>query len=361
MLRVGNTIYLGGTFSDLQDPNSTATVGVTNLAGIDATTGLPTSFAPAVNGEVFGAGPIVPTDLVCTQWATSPPSDGATQKRIAVFDTTTGALMAWKPYAWPNNVVRAIAVTSDHVYIGGAFTTLGTTPAAHIAALSPVDGAAVAGLHGVCRRSGAGLCSHVEPPLHRGQLHQRQRHPQGKLTAINPTTGATIAGVYHPTYPVLDLAAGTRLYAAGGGGGGKALAVNLATGAKIWEKKTDGNVQAVDVLNDTPYFGGHFLKYDGTVVAQLVRADPATGALDTTWLPQVTAGFLGVFAIDGYGPNKLYVGGDFTRVGGRQTHQLRRSSPMARRRPTADVSVSRSPAAPASPTLGQNVTYTARP
>ena len=53
VLRVGNTIYLGGTFTGLQDPASSATTTVSNLAGIDATTGQPTSFAPAVNGEVF--------------------------------------------------------------------------------------------------------------------------------------------------------------------------------------------------------------------------------------------------------------------------------------------------------------------
>ena len=164
--------------------------------------------------------------------------------------------------------------------------------------------------------------------------------------------------MYHPNYPVLDLAVGTRLYAAGGGGGGKALAIDLATGAKIWEKKTDGNVQAVDVLNDTPYFGGHFLKYDGTVVSQLVRANPATGALDTSWLPQVTAGFLGVFAIDAYGSDKLYVGGDFTRVGPIKRTNFAEFTDGAAPA-SADLSVTLA-ASPANPAVGQNVVYTAK-
>ncbi len=164
--------------------------------------------------------------------------------------------------------------------------------------------------------------------------------------------------MYHPSYPVLDLAAGSTLYGAGGGGGGKALAVNPATGAKLWEIKTDGNVQAVDVLNGTPYFGGHFLKYGSTVVAQLVRANPTTGAVDATWLPQVTAGFLGVFAIDAFAPNKLYVGGDFTRV-----NDLKRTNfaqfTDAGQAATADLSVSLT-GAPTSVTTGQNVTFTAQ-
>ena len=53
--------------------------------------------------------------------------NGLTQRRIARFDTTTGQLTSWKPTGWPNNVVRAIAVSADRVYIGGAFTSLGST------------------------------------------------------------------------------------------------------------------------------------------------------------------------------------------------------------------------------------------
>ena len=357
VLRVGSTIYVAGTFSNLQDPNSAQTTPVTNLAGIDATTGLPTSFAPAVDGEVFGL-------------ATSPDKsrlyavgnfttvNGQTQKRIAVFDTDTGALDSWRPYAWPNNVVRGIAVSSDHVYIGGAFTAVGTTPTAHIASFRPSDGAASPGFTASANDLVRDFALVGGRLYLAGDFTTVNGTTQGKLTAVNPVTGGSIAGVYHPNYPVLDLAVGTRLYAAGGGGGGKALAVNLATGAKIWEKKTDGNVQAVDVLNDTPYFGGHFLKYDGTVVSQLVRANPATGALDTSWLPQVTAGFLGVFAIDAYGGNKLYVGGDFTRVGTIKRTNFAGftdgAAPVS-----ADVSMTLS-AAPANPAVGQNVVYTAK-
>ena len=356
VLRVGNTIYLAGTFSNLQDPNSAQTTPVTNLAGIDATTGLPTSFAPAVNSEVFGL-------------ATSPDRsqlyavgnfttvNGQTQKRIAVFDTGTGALDSWRPYAWPNNVVRGIAVSSDHVYIGGAFTAVGTTPAAHIASFRPGDGAASPGFSASANDLVRDFALVGGRLYVAGDFTAVNGTNQGKLTAVNPVSGASILGVYHPNYPVLDLAVGTRLYAAGGGGGGKALAVDLATGAKTWEKKTDGNVQAVDVLNDTPYFGGHFLKYDGTLVAQLVRANPATGALDTSWLPQVTAGFLGVFAIGAYGADKLYVGGDFTRVGTVKRTNFAEFSDGAAP-VSADISATLS-ASPANPAVGQKVVYTA--
>ena len=353
VLRVGNTIYLGGTFTGLQDPASSATTTVSNLAGIDATTGQPTSFAPAVNGEVFALAqsPDGSTLYAAGNFTTV---GGKTHKRIAAFNTSTGALLAWKPYAWPNNVVRALAVTSDHLYIGGAFTT----PTTRIAALNPATGAAIPGFTASADNLVRDFALTGNRLYVAGNFNTVNGTSQGKLTALNPTTGASIAGVYHPSYPVLDLAAGGSLFAAGGGGGGKALAVNLATGAKIWEIKTDGNVQAVDVLNGTPYFGGHFLKYGSTVVSQLVRANPGTGALDTTWLPQVTSGFLGVFGIDAFGTNKIYVGGDFTRVNDLPRFNFAQFTDSGAVT-SADLSVGLT-GSPSSVSTGQSVTYTAQ-
>src|SRR4029078_2693634 len=137
-------------------------------------------------------------------------------------------------------------------------------------------------------------------------------------------------------------------------GGGKALAVNLATGAKLWEQTTDGNVQATAVLNDVPYFGGHFFKYGKTAVNQLVRANASNGALDTTWLPAVTAGFLGVFGLDGEGDNKLYVGGDFTRVQDQKRLNFASFTDGAAAA-SADLSIALS-GAPASVAVGPDVT-----
>ena len=52
--------------------------------------------------------------------------NGKTQKKIAVFNTATGALIAWKPTGgWPNNVIRAIAVGPSTIYIGGEPGSLG--------------------------------------------------------------------------------------------------------------------------------------------------------------------------------------------------------------------------------------------
>jgi uncharacterized repeat protein (TIGR01451 family) len=356
ILRVGNTIYLGGDFTALQDTVTDVTVARAFIGGIDAITGEPTSFAPMLDGSVFAlaASPDGSQLYVGGNFTTV---NGATQRRVVQFDSATGQKTSWKPTGWPNNVVRAITVSTDRVYIGGAFTSLGTATVTRIAALSPTTGAQVAGFNA----SADGLVRDLVLASSRlwvgGNFSNVNGTSQNKLTAIDPTTGATITGVYHPSYPVLDLAAGTRLYVAGGGGGGKALAVNLSTGAKVWEKKTDGNVQGVDVLNGTPYFGGHFFKYDGKVVEQMVRADPATGALDLTWLPSVTSGFLGVFAVDAFGDGKLYIGGDFTRVTNLKRLNFAQFTDGAS--PTnADLGLTFA-GAPSTVNVGQQITYTA--
>src|SRR5690242_1026157 len=358
VLRVGSTVYLGGTFSELDDTAGTATAPASNLAGIDATTGQPTGFAPTVDAEVFAlaASPDGSRLYVGGNFNTV---NGKTQKKIAVFNTATGALMTWKPAAgWPNNVIRAFAVGPSSVYIGGAFTKIGSAVLSRMAELNASDGSLVPGFSVAADNLVRALVLTSSRLYMGGNFASVNGTSQKSLAAVNPTTGASIAGVYHPTYPVLALAPGsTRMFAGGGGGGGKALAVSLSTGAKSWEQTTDGNVQAVTVLNDTPYFGGHFFKYGKTAVSQLVRANTSTGALDTPWLPAVTAGFLGVFALDAEGANKLYVGGDFTRVQDQKRLNFAQFTDSAAPA-AADLSIALS-GSPASVDVGQQVTFTA--
>src|SRR5690348_4618122 len=96
VLRVGSTVYLGGTFTELDDTATTATAPASNLAGIDTTTGAPTGFAPTLDGEVFAlaASPDGSRLYVGGNFNTV---NGKTQKKIAVFNTATGALIAWSP------------------------------------------------------------------------------------------------------------------------------------------------------------------------------------------------------------------------------------------------------------------------
>ena len=261
ILRVGGTIYLGGEFTALEADNG-ATMARNHLAAIDAATGEPTSFNPNVSGSVFGlaASPDGSRLYAVGNFTTV---GGQARKMVAAFDLPSGTLSSWKPAGSPNTVVRAVAVTSDKVYIGGSFNTLGSTPRAKLAALSPVDGS----ISTTWMPTADGLVRDIVVQGTRvfigGNFVQVNGTDQRRFAGLDVNSGASACSTcYHPTYPILDIDAGpNRIYLAGGGGGGKAVALTTSTGAKLWEKKTDGNVQAVSTLNGVPYFGGHFFKY----------------------------------------------------------------------------------------------------
>jgi hypothetical protein len=137
--------------------------------------------------------------------------DGYTRNRVAAFDAVTGALdHGWAPVADDN--VLAILVAADRVFLGGRFGSVnGASGTQKLAAVSPVS----------------------------GQV----------LTSFTSRVSAMIH----------DLAlAGGVLYAGIDGSGGRAMAVDGATGDARWTITTDGDVQAIAVLEDVVYLGGHF-------------------------------------------------------------------------------------------------------
>ena len=96
----------------------------------------------------------------------------------------------------------------------------------------------------------------------------------------------------------------------------------MPTGGQSWQVGFDGNVQALTVSDGEVIAGGHFqnLCDVGTNCANpivrhhIAALDPASGALDTTWAPNVNSD-LGVFALADTSVG-LAVGGDFTNFGG---------------------------------------------
>ena len=66
----------------------------------------------------------------------------------------------------------------------------------------------------------------------------------------------------------------TAVYVAGGGDGGNFVAFDPATAAVDWRGGTNGNAQAITVMNGVVYVGGHFTNYCGPQVGQEVCTTP---------------------------------------------------------------------------------------
>ncbi len=311
ILPVGQTVFIGGSFTEMDDHGG-ATVTRTNIAAINALTGVPTGWNPDVNGEVFGMtlSPDASTLYVVGSFTKI---NGLTRKRIAAFDTASGVLLSFKPPN-PNKSVRAVATDGSRVYIGGLFTTVGGEPRMRLAALDAATGALEHSWTPVANAKVTKLI--VDPDrIHAGGSFSKINDlPARGLAALDPGTAALLV-TDHTTYPVVDIeAVGTQIFVAGAGPGGRAAAYDRATGTHQWTVNADGNLQGVAAIGNFAYFGGHHTRIDGVTVQQLSRLDTSTGAVDTSWIPSVN-GLKGVLEIAADGPY-LYLGGDFNHVSG---------------------------------------------
>jgi uncharacterized repeat protein (TIGR01451 family) len=327
IVRTGNVVFLGGDFTAMQKGNQATEVRARSyLAAVNATTGEPLTWAPALNDKVMKL-TLSPDRSRLYVGGSFTTIDGQNRRRVAAFDLTnpaSPALLEWKPQSSPNGAVRAIAQLGSTVYLGGGFTSIGTTSRPYLAAVRATDGVLLgwAPIADNIVRDLA-ICESCSPVrvYAGGNFATVNGSSQKTMAVLDAATGQTIGcGACHPGYPAIDMeAANGRLYVAGGGAGGRAAAFNLSTGAQLWQRKLDGNAQGVGVIGTSPVFGGHFFTVDkGTAgqraVSQIIRLNPTTGALDTGWLP-FSNGLLGVFAVHGFG-DRVYLGGDFNQIGG---------------------------------------------
>jgi hypothetical protein len=266
---VGSTVYLGGAFTQV---GGAAHV---RLAAVNTTNGAPiASWKASASGEVFAIANIGQTLYVAGHFGTV---NGTARGNLASLNATTGALGSWAPTT--NDQIRGLRVTNNgtRIIAGGWFTQANGTTHNHLAAFSP-------------------------------------------------TTGASLTWNTDVSYPVIGLAADANgVYVAGAGGGGNFGAFNPSNGAQLWQGGTNGNVQAIAVVNGEVYVGGHFQTYCGpqhgqhtctTPIARdkLLAVKASSGALET-WAPGANSA-LGVFALNGDpSTGDVFAGGDFTSIG----------------------------------------------
>ncbi|MDJ0349984.1 hypothetical protein [Cryobacterium sp. PH29-G1] len=139
---VGNTVYVGGEFTKARPAGAsagTSEVSRNNLMAYDLSTGVMTSFDPSLNGTVRAVtaspdGSRIYVGGAFTKVGTQ------TRTRLAAFDASTGQLVStWTPTA--NGTVRALGTFGGTVYAGGSFTSASGQARQRIAAFSSATGA----------------------------------------------------------------------------------------------------------------------------------------------------------------------------------------------------------------------------
>jgi len=271
MQRVGNTLFLGGSF---------ARVGpyIGSAVPFDPVTAQPQQPFARISGYVSavvadGAGGwFVGGSFVGT---------GGTQRRNLVHLLADGSVAPWSPD--PDSEVLCLALSGNTLYVGGRFEHIGGQARYKIGAVDVSSGNATA------------FDAHMT---------QIAVNAWPYVVSVAAGPGAVYASGYFFT-----IGGQTRNYLA---------ALDPATGnATGWSPAADGFAYAILPAGGTVYIGVNFLHVGGAARAQLAQLDAAT-AVATAWDPHPD-GPVRTLALSG---STLYAGGAFTHVGATTRNSL---------------------------------------
>jgi hypothetical protein len=290
----GRRIYAGGMFKRIGGQPAN------RLAALDATTGAidPTFAPPAVDGVVraLGLSPDGSVLYVGGDFATLTAPDGTVEARphIAALDAATGRLSAWLPPDDTGGRYYGQTGTKDKTRPGGVY------------AIAPSADGTTVHVGGTFLSFGG----------------------RSALVSLDAATGQPTpwqSKVDRPIYGLTRGRDGHTFYAAAGGAGGRLYAFRPHGPPEgVWEVKTDGDNMAVVETETTVYLIGHYdyivdqksdcYRYcpDGIFRRHLSAFD-RNGKLED-WDPGANTSTGPYTAV--VDATHLYVGGEFTKLGG---------------------------------------------
>ncbi|TMB93561.1 MAG: T9SS type A sorting domain-containing protein [Chloroflexi bacterium] len=232
------TLYVGGAFSHLGGA-SRAFLGAVGL-----TNGAATAWAPQCNGVVNA---IVPTSggVFAGGAFTSP------RLRVAEYDAS-GGLMSWTANA--DNVVYALGIMGNTLYLGGDFRNVGGQPRSRLAAVSTLTGA----------------------------LKTWNPGADSTVRAMSTTRGYLTIGGSFGTVAGQVRGGAAALYGADGSG-------NLID----WSPAVVGDVKTLLLYGSLTALGGSFASVRGLSRAFLALVGATAGTVDVPSVRSINAFFLG--------------------------------------------------------------------
>lgn len=362
-----NTIYLGGKFQSVrqcppgQGCGTGSVVNVLNLAALDATTGVairtfrPQVGAPGEAAFVYGLAVAGGKLWVAGKFSEA---EGEPRLNLAAYDLATGELDPAVDHQIGTDIsdrIRGIYALGDRVYVAGYFTTVDGQPRKHLAAfnldgtlnsqwkprtsglartlVATTDGQSI--IAGGSFRSAAGSTGVNQPRATLAMFHATT----GAIDPWTPDNASIPNGVN-----AFDLDASSGRLFVGYGGSNALYGFDLTddTGNILFEVKTGGNVQTVDLSVDGTrvYFGGHFanvsvqcpwvsgnendrrIRFAVADVNGCTREANSSNPLDG-WTPEFSGKFYGPWDIFSAG-NQVWVGGQFTDVSGSAQYMIAR-------------------------------------
>ncbi|MCW2925884.1 MAG: hypothetical protein JWM98_3288 [Thermoleophilia bacterium] len=324
-------LYLGGSFT------SAGGSARTNVALVNLATGV------AVAGFNSGAmtGPrvydVVPSGSLLYLVGVFSNVAGTARNNVAAVNATTGVL---DPTFNPNVAgadVRGIEVLGGKVYVGGTFTTVGGQARSNVAAVDATTGAVDANWKPQTSDVVNELATAGADMFLAGDFTATNMVLRNHLAAFDAATGQ-LDLAWDPNVTGADVrsiapnAAGTGLYIGGAfsqvGGVARtnsALVNTAAAGAvdPTFNPAPNNRVDAIAANATRVFLGGTFTTVNSGAGARsyLASVDSATGAYDAAFNATVTGTDVLALTLD---PSGLYVGGNFTAIGGQSRSRAAR-------------------------------------
>jgi uncharacterized repeat protein (TIGR01451 family) len=304
----GNTVYAGGSFNFIGGQNKN------NLAALDIITGLSTSWNPDPNGQIMVLA--VSGDLVYIggQFESI---GGQSRRNLAAVEVATGLATPWTPD--PSGPVLDMAVSQHTIYVAGMFTFIGGQNRNLLAAIdensglttpwnpNPLGSVNSIAISGNSVFIGGGFASIG------GQNIRRNMAVVDAVTGLAaPWHTDTNDAVWSLAVSGNTLFAGGEFTSAGGVIRNNLVAIDAATGQpSSWNPNLNSEVKAMASTENTVYVGGHFNSVNGQTREGLAAIDATTG-IPTSWNPRVN-GIIYTLVLSG---SILYIGGNFSTIGG---------------------------------------------
>ena len=141
IVQVGNTIVLGGKFTQVTSANGAQTFNRTNLVAFNATTGaVSTTFHPTPSGTVEALAAAADGTSVYAAGAFTN-VDGAAASRLVRLNVSNGARTAGFTPPTISATVRDIKRVGGRLYLAGSFSKIGVEPRSRMASLDAGTGA----------------------------------------------------------------------------------------------------------------------------------------------------------------------------------------------------------------------------
>jgi hypothetical protein len=325
----GNVVYVGGDFgAAVIKGKQTAR---TRLAAFDATTGALLNWAPSADSTVRA----VAVDPDGSVWAGGDFQNVDGQPHDSLAKISSAGVLDPASFTISGGSPRALAVGHGRLYVAGLFSAVNGVKRGNVAAIdlatrtlsgwsartdNLVNAVAVAG----SRVYLGGAFHRVNGVGSTPRLVAVERDGGAVDMSFRPRPDSIVWGV---------TVGGDRVYAALGGKGGRVVSYALANGAAKWTLTTDGDAQAVAVLGNTVYVGGHFdnvcrtarngdngVCLDGSVSRVKLAATDLDGRLQS-WSPQGN-GIRGVLALTASSELGIVAAGEFTMVDGRSQKRI---------------------------------------